>query len=165
MTKAKQGPKQTDGVDAIALLKEDHARVRGLFQEFEALSEESGDEAARDGLVKHICAELMLHAQLEEEIFYPAVREAIGDEDLINEALVEHASAEDLIIQLEGGGPEDAQYDAKVMVLCEMIGHHIREEEEEMFPKVVQSKVDTTALGEAISQRKRVLQAEVAGTA
>ena len=165
MTKAKQGSKHADGCDAIAFLKEDHARVKGLFQDFEALSEGGGDDAARDGLVKHICAELMLHAQLEEEIFYPAVREAIGGDEMVDEAEVEHASAEDLIIQLEGAGPEDEQYDAKVEVLREMIGHHIHEEEDAMFPRVVQAKLDTASLGEALRQRKQALQAQVAGTA
>lgn len=165
MTQAKQGSKQTHGLDAIALLKEDHTRVKNLFEQFEAMSGGDEEAAAKDGLVKRICAELMRHAQIEEEVFYPAVRKAIDDDKMMDEAEVEHASAEDLIIQLEGMEPGDDQYDAKVMVLREMIEHHVAEEEEEMFPKAVKAKVDTAALGEALSQRKQALREEMAESA
>ena len=86
-------------------------------------------------MVRKICNELTVHAQIEEEIFYPAVRKAIDDGDLMDEALVEHAGAKELISQLEAMDPEDELYDAKVTVLGEQIDHHVKEEEGEMFPR------------------------------
>ncbi len=101
-----------------------------------------------------ICAELTAHATAEEEIFYPAARKAMDRAELIDEADVEHASAKDLIAQIEGSSPSDDHYDAKVKVLGEYIDHHVQEEEGEMFPKVRRAKLDTVALGEQIAQRK-----------
>ena len=94
-----------------------------------------------------ICAELTAHATAEEEIFYPAARAAIDKVELIDEADIEHASAKDLIAQIEGSSPSDGHYDAKVKVLGEYIDHHVQEEEGEIFPKVRRAKVDTVATG------------------
>lgn len=145
--------------DAIAMLTADHKKVKGLFEDFEKMKSE--DDAGEDkaALVKQICQELTVHAQLEEEIFYPAVREAIEDEDLMDEAEVEHACAKDLIAQLEEMDPEDELYDAKVTVLGEQIVHHVKEEEGDMFVKAKKSKVDTEALGEQMARRKSELLA------
>lgn len=109
-----------------------------------------------------ICAELTAHATAEEEIFYPAARAAIDKVELIDEADIEHASAKDLIAQIEASSPADDHYDAKVKVLGEYIDHHVQEEEGEMFPKVRRAKVDTVALGEQIAARKEEIMQEKA---
>ena len=112
-------------------------------------------------MVEPICSELTVHTTIEEEIFYPAVREAIDDEDLMDEADVEHASAKELIAQLEAANPGDDQYDAKVTVLGEMIDHHVKEEEGEMFPKARKADIDSAALGEEMAARKAELKEEL----
>ncbi|MCD2451172.1 hemerythrin domain-containing protein [Methylicorpusculum oleiharenae] len=104
--------------------------------------------------------ELNIHTQAEEEIFYPAVRAALKDDELMNEADVEHAGAKNLIAQLEAMTPAHDHYVAMVIVLGEMIDHHVKEEEEKMFPKAKKAKVDIAALGAAMSQRKHELQSE-----
>lgn len=139
--------------DAVALLKADHEEVHAMFEEYEGL----GDRAnvSKNKLVAKICKALKIHTQIEEEIFYPAVRAASKDtEDMVDEAVVEHASAKDLIAQLEEMDPEDDLYDAKVKVLGELIDHHVEEEEEEMFPKARKLKLDLDALGEEMAMRK-----------
>lgn len=156
-TSSSKGKKSTG---AVALLTADHNKVKKLFKEFEALHEKGSDGDA-EAIAKSICHELTMHATLEEEIFYPEVRDAIGDEDLIDEAEVEHASAKDLIAQIEGMKWEDEKYAAKVMVLSEYIDHHVKEEQNEIFPKAVKAKIDMEALGERIAQRKQELQAEL----
>ena len=147
--------------DAIALLTADHKAVKALFKEFEELVEQEDADERKAELVEEICTELTIHAQVEEEIFYPAVREAIDDDALLDEADVEHASAKDLIAQLEGMSPGDDHYDAKVVVLGEYINHHVKEEEGEMFEKARKADVDTAALGAELAARKRELQADL----
>lgn len=147
--------------DAIALLTEDHRKVQGLFKEFESLKEDGGGSAQKAELVQQICTELTIHALVEEEIFYPAVRKAIDDDDLMDEADVEHTSAKALIIELMTGRPGDDHYDAKVTVLGEYINHHVKEEEGEMFPKA-RKEVDTAALGKKLAARKAQLMEEMA---
>jgi hemerythrin-like domain-containing protein len=144
----RRAPRQQD---VIALLKEDHQEVKSLFTRFERANAASEKER----LGEKICNELKLHARLEEEMFYPAVREAISDADLVNEAEVEHASAKDLINQIEATSPSDERYDALVTVLAEYVRHHIKEEEGEMFPKVRRSGLDLAAMGERLRERKR----------
>ncbi len=139
--------------DAIAMLIADHQEVKAMFKQYEGLGERA--RAGKKKLADQICGALLVHATLEEEIFYPAVREASGDaEDMVDEAVVEHASAKDLIAQLQEMDPEDDLYDAKVKVLSEQIEHHVGEEEGEMFPKARKSGLDLVALGEEMAQRK-----------
>lgn len=146
------------GQDAVKLLTEDHKKVTRLFKEFEKLKED-GSAKEKSAIVQQICAELTVHATVEEEIFYPAVRESIDDiEDLVDEADVEHASAKSLIAELEAMKPGDDHYDAKVTVLGEYIDHHVQEEQDEMFPKAKKAKLDMAQLGERILQRKQELQ-------
>ena len=152
---------RTTGEDAIALLTADHKAVKALFKQFEALSEQDDADEEKAALVARICAEIAIHAQVEEEIFYPAVREAIDDDDLMDEADVEHASAKDLIAQLESMSPGDDHYDAKVTVLGEQNDHHVEEEQKEMFAKARKADVDVEALGARIAARKAELEAEL----
>ena len=143
----------TQAQDAIAMLMADHKKVKKLFSDFDKLKEEGSDED-KSAIVDQICNELRIHTELEEEIFYPAVRKAIDDSDLMDEALVEHAGAKDLIAQLEDASPDDDLYDAKVTVLGEQIDNHVKEEEGDMFPKTKKAKVDTEALGATMLKRK-----------
>ena len=131
-----------------------------MFKEFEAMQKGDTDNDAKADLVQRICAALTIHATIEEEIFYPAVREAIDDMDLMDEADVEHASAKDLIAQLESASPGDDHFDAKVTVLGEMIDHHVKEEEGEMFPKAKKA-IDTGIVGAALKARQAELKQEL----
>jgi hemerythrin superfamily protein len=151
----------TAGSDAIALLTADHKAVKALFKQFEELSGEDDADEQKATLVARICDELTVHAQIEEEIYYPAVRAAIEDDDLMDEADVEHESAKDLIAQLESMSPGDDHYDAKVTVLGEYIDHHVKEEESEMFSKARKADVDNAALGQEMATRKAELKAEL----
>lgn len=147
--------------DAIELLMADHRNVEKLFKQYEKLVEEEGSYNEREALAATICAELTVHAQVEEEIFYPAARDILDEEDLVDEAVVEHASAKDLIAQLADMSPDDDLYDAKVKVLGELIEHHVEEEEDEMFPKCKKARLDTASLGMQIIERKQELVEEL----
>jgi len=149
-------PTETDPQDAITLLTEDHEQVKSMFEQYEQM----GDRAhvSKQKLALQICEALTKHATAEEEIFYPAVRAATKDEDLVDEAVVEHASAKDLIAQIISMDSTDDLYDAKVKVLGELIDHHVKEEEGEMFPKARKAKLDLMALGEAIAARKQEVE-------
>jgi hemerythrin superfamily protein len=144
------------GGDAIELLIADHRRVAKLFAEFHALKDVGSDEA-KAAVVAQICQELTVHTAIEEEIFYPEVRKAIEDDDLMDEALVEHAGAKALIAQLRSADPDDDLYDARVKVLSEEIDHHVEEEEGNMFAQAKGSAIDTMSLGAALLKRKAEL--------
>jgi hemerythrin superfamily protein len=141
--------------DAIALLSADHKEVDALFKEYEKLCKADADDGEKGLLAAQICAMLTVHATIEEELFYPAARAALEDDgqDLLDEAVVEHASAKDLIAQIEDANPGDELFDAKVQVLGEYIRHHVKEEETELFPKVKKAKADLVALGAALAAR------------
>ena len=151
--------------DATTLLAKDHKDVKALFKRYEKLSKAEADGSERQELAEQICQMLTVHAQIEEEIFYPAVREAEVDEDLLDEAEVEHASAKDLIAQIQSMSPEDDLYDAKVTVLGEYINHHVEEEEGQMFPKARRAKVDLEGLAGRLTERKQALMSESGETA
>jgi hemerythrin superfamily protein len=152
---------KSKAADAIDLLKEDHEKVKKAFKQFEKM-DRSDPESCRE-LVETVCADLRVHTTLEEEIFYPAVREVIDDEDLLNEAAVEHETAKMLIEQLENMEPDDPNYFATFTVLGEYVMHHVKEEEGEMFPQARKSKeLDLAALGELMKARKEELVAETA---
>ena len=157
-SKPAAGAKRDATPDAIDLLTSDHREVKALFKAYDKLVKDDGDAGEKQALAAQICVMLTAHATAEEELFYPAAREVLGkDEDLVDEADVEHASAKELIAQIEAGSPDDDHYDAKVKVLGEYIDHHVKEEEGEMFPKVRKSDLDLDALGEAIAERKAQL--------
>jgi hemerythrin superfamily protein len=141
--------------NAITLLKSDHTAVQEMFDKYEKTR--SADRKA--ALAQQICMELTVHTQIEEEIFYPAAREAIRDQDLLDEATVEHASAKELIAQIRAGKPGDELFDAKVTVLGEYVKHHVKEEQNELFPKVRKTKLDLQELGERLQARKAELMA------
>jgi hemerythrin superfamily protein len=142
--------------DAIALLTADHREVHEMFEQFEQLGDRA--RAGREKLKEKICKALIAHTTIEEEIFYPAVREQVEDAgDMVDEAVVEHAAAKDLIKQLREMEPDDELFDAKVKVLGEQIDHHVEEEEKEMFAKVKKSGLDLLALGQEMAMRKQEL--------
>ena len=143
--------------DAIQLLKADHRTVEELFESFE----KAGGDGRKEKIAKQICTELKVHAMIEEEIFYPALRSKIED-DLLDEAYVEHDGAKVLINDIEAGAPSDDFYDAKVKVLQEEIEHHVKEEEkmnDNMFQQARKADVDLDALGEQMAARKAELMA------
>ena len=143
------------GEDAIALLVADHEEAKSMFEEFEQLKSKSG----KLELVSRICKELTVHMQIEEEIFYPAFRAALKDHELVPEANVEHASVKDLIAQVEGVQPDGDDYDAKVKVMGELVEHHAKEEEDQMFPKAKKARLDLAGLGAQMAERKQELMA------
>ncbi len=143
--------------DAIAMLVDDHKKVKALFAQFEALSDRS--KANKKKVSEQICRELTIHTELEEQIFYPAVRGPLKDGDLMDEAVVEHASAKTLMSEISEMDPGDDLYDAKLKVLSEQIEHHVGEEEKEMFPEVRKRKIDLVALGEKMGALKQQLEA------
>ena len=150
-------------LDAIKLLSADHREVEELFEKFEKASR----DGTKEKIAKQICTELKIHAQIEEEIFYPALRGKISDDDL-DEAIVEHDGAKVLINDIEAGSPDDDFYDAKVKVLQEEIEHHVKEEEKQrdnIFTQARKTDVDLVALGEQMAARKQELkdQAESEG--
>jgi hypothetical protein len=144
-----------DKLNAIQLLTQDHREVEELFEKFESAS---GD-GKKEKLARQICTELKVHAMIEEEIFYPALRGKIDDDD-IDEAYVEHDGAKVLINDIEAGSPDDHFYEAKVKVLKEEIEHHIKEEEKQsdnIFSQARKTDVDLDALGAAMAARKAEL--------
>jgi len=148
----------TKGLDGLQLLTADHRTVEGLFADFEKASGAS----AKEGIVKKICTELKVHAQIEEEIYYPAVRGKVEDADL-DEAYVEHDSAKLLINELEAATPDEGFYDAKVKVLKELIEHHVEEEEKQrdnLFQQTRAADVDLEDLGARLAARKAELMKE-----
>ena len=153
--KVKQAKKQ----DAIELLKRDHADVKKAFKEFEKAKYK--DPLACKEFLASICNAIAMHAKVEEEIFYPAVRAKIDEDDLMNEAMVEHKSAKQLIADIEKMGGDDPMLKASATVLSEYINHHVREEENEMFPKARRAKLDLEGLAERILARKDELKAQL----
>ena len=137
--------------DAIALLKADHRAVEELFEKFETAS----GEGRKRTIAEEICLELSVHAQIEEEIFYPACEGKV-DEDLLKESYVEHDGAKVLIAEISSGGPDDEFYDAKVKVLGENIKHHVKEEEQAggLFAQAKKSDMDLDEIGQQMKARK-----------
>ena len=145
--------------DALKLLMEDHKEVKSLFQAYDKLVKAEADAAKKQAIAQQICTALTVHATVEEELLYPAAYDVLAEGDLVDEATVEHATAKDLIAQIEGMQPSDNLYDAKVKVLSEYIDHHVKEEEKEMFPKLRKTELDLKELGASIKSRKAELLA------
>jgi hemerythrin superfamily protein len=151
-------PKNGKAMDAVALLKADHRAVEDLFEQFEKATRKDQKKKLAD----QICSELFIHATIEEEIFYPACQGKI-DEDITEEAYVEHDSAKMLIAEIAKGSPDDDFYDAKVHVLSEEIKHHVKEEEQRdgMFAQAKAADLDLAELGEQLAERKEELKKEI----
>lgn len=142
--------------DAIDLLKKDHQEVKLLFEKFQSLTDKS--IVGKRKFATQICQALKLHTTLEEEIFYPAVRQSIDEQNVVDEALVEHAAAKNLITEIESMNPGDEFFDAKIKVLSEQIDHHVQEEEQVMFPKVQKSDLDLVSLAKDIKALKNEIR-------
>ena len=151
-------PNTNGSIDAVELLTQQHREVEEMFERFEKMTDRA--KVSKKKLADEICNALIMHTTIEEEIFYPATREASEDtEDMVDEAFVEHASAKDLIAQILEMDPGDDLYDAKVKVLSELVEHHVEEEEKEMFPKTKQLKLDMQALGQEMKARQQEIEA------
>jgi len=144
---------------ALELLSTDHRKVEELFREFEDMKEAEDD--SRIAVAQKICAELTVHAQIEEELIYPWIRENIDETDMIAEAEVEHASLKQLIAEIEPVGEPDEAFDAKVKVLSEYVKHHVKEEENEIFPEVADEKEELDELGQELAARKAEIRSEM----
>jgi hemerythrin-like domain-containing protein len=144
--------------DAIALLKQDHRTVSALFEEFE-----KADDEEQSAIAQRVCQLLTVHATIEEEVLYPAAKEAFDDEgdDMVNEAEVEHASCKELIAKIEGMGSDDEHFKATVTVLSEYIKHHVKEEENELFPALKKTDLDLKELGTRLADRKLALMEQM----
>lgn len=145
-------------ISAIDLLEQDHRQVEELFEQYEDL--EADDE--KEALALKICLALQVHTRIEEEIFYPAARSVLEDGELLDEAIVEHAAAKQLIGEIEAMEVGDQLHDAKVKVLGEQIRHHVEEEEDELFPQLEKTELDLNALGKKLAERKTELLQQVA---
>ena len=158
MKQASSRDTDTLQTDAISLLTNDHAEVNELFEQYKALAEDEGSMTTeKQTLAEEICTMLTVHAAIEEEIFYPAVRDALDDSKLLDEAEVEHQAAKDLIEQIQDSDPSDPLYDARVNVLGEYVNHHVQEEEGELFPQVRDAELDLDSLGAEMSARQEEL--------
>jgi hemerythrin superfamily protein len=154
--------------DACSLLDADHRKVKKMFKDYETLTDSRAADASQKkrDLANEICMELTVHTRIEEEIFYPALREAIKDTDLLDEAEVEHASAKELIAQIEGASDVDDKFDAKVKVLGEYIDHHVKEERNEIFVKARAARgLDLVEMRDQLAARKDELMEEMAAPA
>jgi hemerythrin superfamily protein len=137
------------------MLRADHKAVSALLDQYQA----TRSSARKKTLVAQICAELSALAQVEEEIFYPAVKAALKDKKLVPEATVAHATLKDLIAQVEGPEPDGEMFDAKIKVMSEYVKHHVKEEQNEMFPQARATRLDMMALGAQMAARKQELLA------
>jgi hemerythrin-like domain-containing protein len=159
MARATQTRSSDSPRDAIALLKQDHKTVSGLFDEFE-----KADDEEQSSIAQRVCQLLTVHATIEEEILYPAAKQAFDDEeddDMVNEAEVEHGSAKELIAKIEGMTSGDEHFKATVKVLSEYIKHHVKEEENELFPALKKTELDLKELGGRLSERKFALMEQM----
>ena len=154
-TKRAASSHDSRGPDAITLLKTDHKKVGDLFEQYD----KSRSATKKQTIVATICRELTVHAMIEEEIFYPAVKAALKDKALVPEAIVEHATLKEFIAKVDGKLPDGEMFDAHVQVFGEYVKHHVREEQTEMFPKARKTKLDMKSLGQQMLERKEALMA------
>lgn len=161
VTKHDKAEMGSSSQDALALLEADHRAAEKLFKAFE----EAGDDdlEAKSALAQRACEELSIHTMLEEELLYPAAQEALPDSDTIDveEAYVEHFLVKTLIAKFETLKAGDRGFDATFKVMSEMVGHHVEEEEDELFPELRKSKCNLRALGEKMAKRKAELQSKL----
>jgi hemerythrin superfamily protein len=157
--KREQRSRKSEAMSALDLLEHDHREVEQMFDKFG----EVDDDKKKQEIARELCMMLTVHARIEEEIFYPEVRKATHDDDLVDESLVEHESAKHLISEIQNMRGGDDLFEARVKVLEEQMKRHIMEEEEELFPEVTDSSMDLDKVGERMAQRKAELMKEVEG--
>ena len=145
--------------DAIDLLDADHLAVHALFRSYRKLVRNGAPVPQRRALAEEICMELTIHARLEEELFYPAVREALNDEDVVDEAEAQHGSQREFVAQILSAAPQDELYDARMAVLEEYVDRHVRQEREQVFNRVLASRLDLQSLARSLTIRKEELRA------
>lgn len=145
--------------DAIELLDADHLAVHALFAAYRELVRRRAPALQRRTLAEEICMELTIHARLEEELFYPAVREALHDDDLVDEAEDQHGSQREFVAQILATSPDDDLYDARVAVLADYVERHIAQEREQVFNRALASRLDLQALARSITVRREELRA------
>ena len=155
------GKAQDGAADALALLRNEHEQVRLLFAQYEGLRGLEDAEEMMAELVDDICDALIVHTMIEEELFYPALRAALGDDELLDDAELEHAGARELISQLEVMYPGDEHFDATLAVLFEEIEHHIAQEEGEMFEQARAAGLDLVELGHRLALRRAQLDEDL----
>ena len=160
MARANPGRANDAPRDAVQLLKQDHRNVEALIAAFE-----DADEEELSSLAERICSMLTVHAQIEEEILYPAAKEALSEDEeeaeLVSEAEVEHASAKELIAKIEAMTPDDDAFKATVKVLGEYVKHHVKEEENELFPALKETELDLKEIGARLAERKFALMEQM----
>lgn len=149
-------PMTSSSQDLLELLRQDHLKVDGLFGRYA----DTTDESEKLAIVRQIYLELMPHAQAEEEVFYPALRDAGSDEAAVEEAYSEHAAAKKTLEAILAGSPDDMTYDMKVKMLQKEIQHHVRDEETELFQEARDSGLDLNELGQRVMQRKQELRSQ-----
>lgn len=153
--------KLTGKVNAVDMLTDDHDEVKKLFKQFKQLVDDDAPHAEKSAIVKKACNVLLIHMKLEEELFYPAVRKAIRNDELMDEAKVEHDGVKQFIDQLLDMMPGEEMYDAKFIVLSEQMSFHIKEEEGKMFPAAKKAKIDLDRLAVQMQKRKDELEQEM----
>ena len=139
---------------ALAVLAGDHKAVSQLLAEFDELASDGADAGERNALARQICDALTAHAVAEEGVFYPAAREALQDDDFIDDALAEHDSVRALIEQIETLDASDERFDALVIMLARAVAEHVKQEEGDLFPRVEAAGLDMQRLGERIIRRR-----------
>jgi hypothetical protein len=155
-----------DPIDnAVDLLDADHRLLRSMFLEYDALCEEEATDEVRQTLAERICRELDIHARIEEEVFYPAIREALDDDEVIEEALDQHLEAKELIGHIRAMAPSSGDYDATVKALGEAVDEHVLEEREEIFVQAKLARLDLEALAAPLRQRRKELRAAAEASA
>jgi hemerythrin superfamily protein len=143
--------------DALGLLKLDHDEVAALFARYEDLVAADGSGEERQNLAEEICTLLTVHTAIEEEIFYPAARDALGEEAEIDEAFADHEQLKEVVAEIQGGDPVDPEYDQRVSVLADLVAEHVQYEESELFPAARESSMDLQDLGVQLSERQEML--------
>lgn len=150
---------EMESQNPIEMLKEDHQAVQGLFSQFE-----EADNRGRQRIADEALTMLEIHTKLEEDLIYPAIEEAVGDEEMIGEALEEHHVATLLIKELRKMQPRDERYAHKFKVLSEMVKHHIEEEENETFPEAEKADIDWSEIGrQAMKMREKLMRKQGGG--
>ena len=159
MPRTTTATRTTRAQTALDLLKADHAEAKKLFRQFEKFKKEE-DQDGMQQVAQSVCTALSVHAQIEEEIFYPALREAGDADDALDEADVEHSHLKELVEQISSSGPGDEHFEARVKVLSEYVEHHVQEEESTIFSKARKADFDLVALGQQLEARKAELKGE-----